>query len=95
MATKDSASRVVHLKIKRQDAPDKPDTRWEEFKVPYLPQMNVISALQQVQKLPQDDGRQRGRARGVGGRVPRRGVRRVHDGHQRPRAAGVLARSST
>lgn len=46
-------SRLVHLKIRRQDAADKPDTkRWEEFKVPYLPNMNVISALQQVQKFP-------------------------------------------
>lgn len=60
MATKDSASRVVHLKIKRQDAPEKPDSaRWEEFKVPYLPQMNVNSALQQVQRYPKTtDGKE-------------------------------------
>ena len=46
--------RWVRLKIKRQDARDKPDTRrWEEFKVPYLPQMNVNSALQQIQKYPE------------------------------------------
>ncbi len=46
--------RRVHLRIKRQDAPELPETkRWEEFKVPYLPQMNVISALQQIQKEPQ------------------------------------------
>jgi succinate dehydrogenase / fumarate reductase iron-sulfur subunit len=43
----------VHLKIRRQDGPDKPDTRrWEEFEVPLLPQMNVISALQQIQLEP-------------------------------------------
>jgi succinate dehydrogenase / fumarate reductase iron-sulfur subunit len=49
----EAPSRLVHLKIRRQDAPDKPETkRWEEFKVPYLPNMNVISALQQVQKHP-------------------------------------------
>ena len=48
----DAPSRLVHLKIRRQDGPDKPETkRWEEFKVPYLPNMNVISALQQVQKF--------------------------------------------
>ena len=42
----ETPSRLVHLKIRRQDASDKPDTkRWEEFKVPYLPNMNVISAL--------------------------------------------------
>ncbi len=37
----------------RQDGHhDRGTRRWEEFKVPYLPQMNVISALQQVQKDP-------------------------------------------
>ncbi len=46
-----ASERKVHLKIQRQDGPDKPK-RWEEFKVPYLPQMNVNSALQQVQKYP-------------------------------------------
>ena len=54
-ATKATAGtgRLVHLRIKRQDGQDKPDTaRWEEFKVPYLPQMNVNSALQQIQKYP-------------------------------------------
>lgn len=43
----------VHLKIRRQDGPDQPKTRrWEEFEVPLLPQMNVISALQQIQLNP-------------------------------------------
>jgi succinate dehydrogenase / fumarate reductase, iron-sulfur subunit len=45
------AERLVHLRIRRQDGPGKP-SRWEEFKVPYLPHMNVISALQQVQRKP-------------------------------------------
>ena len=45
--------KLVHLRIKRQDGPGKDDTiRWEEFKVPYLPLMNVNSALQQIQKDP-------------------------------------------
>jgi succinate dehydrogenase / fumarate reductase iron-sulfur subunit len=45
--------RRVHLKIRRQDGPELPETRrWEEFRVPYLPQMNVNSALQQIQKFP-------------------------------------------
>ena len=54
MAEKSKESgRVVHLKIRRQDGRDMKETqRWEEFKVPYLPQMNVNSALQQVQKYP-------------------------------------------
>jgi succinate dehydrogenase / fumarate reductase iron-sulfur subunit len=47
------AERFVHLKIRRQDGPDRPETRrWEEFKVHFLPQMNVISALQQIQLNP-------------------------------------------
>lgn len=52
--------RLVHLRIRRQDDADKPDTmRWEEFKVPYLPQMNVNSALQQIQKYPRTlDGKE-------------------------------------
>ena len=53
----DSSGRTVHLKIRRQDGRDLPDTkRWEEFKVPYLPQMNVHSALQQIQKDPRTTG---------------------------------------
>ncbi len=53
------SERLVHLRIRRQDGQDKPETkRWEEFKVPYLPQMNVISALQQVQKDPRTTGGQ-------------------------------------
>jgi succinate dehydrogenase / fumarate reductase iron-sulfur subunit len=47
------ADRNVRLKVLRQDGPDKPDTRrWEEFDVPWEPQMNVISALMRVQKNP-------------------------------------------
>lgn len=57
-SAKDEApSRLVHLKIRRQDGPEQPH-RWEEFKVPYLPNMNVISALQQVQKFPRTTGGQ-------------------------------------
>lgn len=48
------AEKKVHLRILRQESPDKPETRrWEEFMVPYLPQMNVVAALQQIQKHPQ------------------------------------------
>ena len=52
--SKAKEGRLVHLRIRRQDGRDMPETkRWEEFKVPYLPQMNVNSALQQIQKYPQ------------------------------------------
>jgi len=48
------AQRLVHLRIRRQDDADNTASRrWEEFKVAYLPQMNIISALQQIQKNPQ------------------------------------------
>src|SRR5262245_34796353 len=55
MAEKQSkgSERLVHLRIRRQDGRDMQETRrWEEFKVPYLPQMNVNSALQHIQKNP-------------------------------------------
>jgi succinate dehydrogenase / fumarate reductase iron-sulfur subunit len=46
-------ARTVTLKIRRQDAPDRSDTRrWEEFSVPWRPRMNVISALMEIQKKP-------------------------------------------
>jgi succinate dehydrogenase / fumarate reductase iron-sulfur subunit len=52
-AEQQAGTRTVRLKIRRQDSPDHPETRrWEVFEVPYLPQMNVISALQQIQKNP-------------------------------------------
>jgi succinate dehydrogenase / fumarate reductase iron-sulfur subunit len=47
------ADRLVRLKVRRQDAPDRPETRrWEEFTVPHQPSMNVISALMEIQKAP-------------------------------------------
>ncbi|MDB4994984.1 MAG: Succinate dehydrogenase iron-sulfur protein [Myxococcaceae bacterium] len=51
MATK--PKKTVKLKIKRQDSPTLPATaRWEEFEVPWKPQMNVISALMEIRKNP-------------------------------------------
>jgi succinate dehydrogenase / fumarate reductase iron-sulfur subunit len=35
------------LRIRRQDRPDSP-ARWEEFAVPYRPNMNVIACLQHI-----------------------------------------------
>jgi succinate dehydrogenase / fumarate reductase iron-sulfur subunit len=47
------AERKVRLKVLRQDGPDQKETRrWEEFEVPWQPQMNVISALMEIQKNP-------------------------------------------
>jgi succinate dehydrogenase / fumarate reductase iron-sulfur subunit len=46
-------SKIVRLKVRRQDAGDRLETkRWEVFEVAWQPQMNVISALMEVQKNP-------------------------------------------
>ncbi len=48
-----ASGKTVRLKVLRQDGPGKDQSkRWEEFEVPWLPQMNVISALMEVQKNP-------------------------------------------
>jgi len=45
------ADKLIHLIITRQDSPDgTPYT--EEFKIPYRPNMNVISALMEIQRNP-------------------------------------------
>jgi succinate dehydrogenase / fumarate reductase, iron-sulfur subunit len=45
----------IRLKVLRQDAPGKGSTkRWEEFDIAWHPQMNVISALMEIQKNPVD-----------------------------------------
>jgi succinate dehydrogenase / fumarate reductase iron-sulfur subunit len=46
-------AKTVTLKIQRQDGPDAPHTkRWEEFSLPWVPRMNVISALMEIRKNP-------------------------------------------
>lgn len=42
---------TITLKVKRQDSPDSTST-WEEFSIPYTPNHNIISVLQEVQKNP-------------------------------------------
>ncbi len=42
---------TIELRIKRQDAPSAPP-RWEEFSLPYQPNMNVISCLMEIRKRP-------------------------------------------
>ncbi len=47
------AKNTIRFKIKRQDGPTRKDTqRWEEFDVPWHPQMNVLSALMELRKNP-------------------------------------------
>lgn len=42
---------TITLRVKRQDGPTAPN-RWEEFRIPYKANMNVISALMEVQRQP-------------------------------------------
>jgi succinate dehydrogenase / fumarate reductase iron-sulfur subunit len=45
------STRKIILRIRRQDGPHKP-SRWEEFAVPYRPNMNIISCLQHIAAYP-------------------------------------------
>lgn len=57
MAEASSGSRVVKLRVKRQDGPGQ-KSYWEEFAVPWQPRMNVIGALMQIRRRPMTaDGR--------------------------------------
>ena len=42
---------TIDFRIRRQDTPQAPP-RWEEFSVPYRPNMNVISCLMEIQRNP-------------------------------------------
>jgi len=49
----DQAIRTIRLKVRRQDGPQsKP--YWQEFALPYRPNMNVISCLMEIQRNPVD-----------------------------------------
>ena len=63
----DGRDRKVRLKVRRQDGADRPETsRWEEFALDWQPQMNVISALMEIQKHPVTASGPEDDARGVG-----------------------------
>jgi succinate dehydrogenase / fumarate reductase, iron-sulfur subunit len=57
MIASDVPQKSVIIRIRRQDGPDKPH-RWEEFAVPYRPNMNVISCLQYIAAHPITTGGQ-------------------------------------
>ena len=44
-------AKEIHLKVRRQASP-KDKSYWEEFKIPYEPQHNVISVLMKVRENP-------------------------------------------
>src|SRR5918911_3303593 len=48
----------VDIKIRRREGPDK-TPYWEEFRIPYRPNLNIISALMEIRKNPvTKDGKQ-------------------------------------
>jgi succinate dehydrogenase iron-sulfur subunit len=42
---------TVRVRVRRQDSPGSP-ARWEEFQLPYVPSMNVIFCLMEIQRNP-------------------------------------------
>lgn len=46
-------SKKIHVKVKRQDTQDS-TPYWEDFELPYEPNMNVISVLQEIRKNPKN-----------------------------------------
>jgi len=42
---------TIHFKIRRQDRPDS-SPYWQEFKIPYKPSHNVVSALMVIRETP-------------------------------------------
>jgi len=49
--------RSVELRIRRRERPDA-DAYWEEYEIPYRPNLNIISALMEIRKNPvTKDGR--------------------------------------
>jgi succinate dehydrogenase / fumarate reductase iron-sulfur subunit len=51
------APRYVEIRVKRREGPDAP-SYWEEFVIPYRPNLNIISCLMEIRKNPvTKDGR--------------------------------------
>jgi succinate dehydrogenase / fumarate reductase iron-sulfur subunit len=51
MIAANTAVKNIIIRLKRQDAPGRP-SRWEEFSIPYRPNMNIISCLQAIAANP-------------------------------------------
>jgi succinate dehydrogenase / fumarate reductase iron-sulfur subunit len=46
-----TAPKSVEIHIRRRENPDSPQY-WEEFEIPYRPNLNIISCLMEIQKNP-------------------------------------------
>lgn len=58
MSAKNSAEQTIVIRIRRQDTPEQ-SARWEEYAIPYRPNMNIISCLQYIAAHPvTTDGQQ-------------------------------------
>lgn len=51
MTQEAATDRFIHLRIQRQDRPES-EARWEEFAIPYRPNLNVIACLQHIAAHP-------------------------------------------
>lgn len=51
MIASNTTEKKIVIRIRRQDAPGKAQ-RWEEFSIPYRPNMNIISCLQYIAANP-------------------------------------------
>src|SRR4029077_15956470 len=47
MTMNGSTDRMLSIRVLRQDAPEAP-SRWERHRIPYEPNLNVISVLQKI-----------------------------------------------
>ena len=50
-STQHNSPQSVVLRIRRRDKPDAPQY-WQEFELPYRPNLNIISCLMEIQKNP-------------------------------------------
>src|SRR4051794_33399523 len=55
MSDQFTSERTIVLRIRRQDRPDA-CRRWEEFAIPWRPNLNVIACLQHVAAFPVTTG---------------------------------------
>ncbi len=74
-------AKEIHLKVRRQASP-KDKSYWEEFKIPYEPQHNVISVLMKVRENPINTS-------GLGSQLHGRGLRRLYDHRERRASTGM------
>ncbi len=76
------------VRVLRQDGPGRAGY-WQRHRVEYEPNMNCISVLQKIAEAAMTVEGQPGGAGGLGVQLPGRGLRGLHDAHQRPGAPGL------